>query len=68
MADLPDDLGRLEAIASQLRDRLARIEARIRRLKDEQWREYQKQRAAAMHAEQPRPRSPLPMAHKPNKD
>jgi hypothetical protein len=33
MADLPDDLERLENIAANLRHRLAKIEARIIRLK-----------------------------------
>ena len=35
MADLPDDLERLENIAANLRARLARIEARIRRLRSD---------------------------------
>jgi hypothetical protein len=48
VADLPDDLERLKGIAANLRDRLARIEARIKRLEDEQWREFQKERNAAL--------------------
>jgi hypothetical protein len=48
MADLPDNLERLESIAANLRHRLAKIEDRIRRLKDAQWREFQKERAAAL--------------------
>lgn len=48
MADLPDDLELLENIAADLRARLARIEGRIRRLKDAQWREFQKERFTAL--------------------
>lgn len=33
MADMPDDLERLEGIAAQLRHRLASVEERIRRLR-----------------------------------
>lgn len=51
MADLPDDLERLRNIAANLRDRLARIEARIKRLEDQQWREWQKARSAALGAQ-----------------
>jgi hypothetical protein len=50
MPDMPDDIERLEDIAADMRARLARIEDRIRRLKDAQWAEFQKQRAAALGA------------------
>ena len=44
----PDDLERLKDIAADLRARLARLEARISRLEDARWREFQKERVTAL--------------------
>lgn len=51
MVDMPDDLERLENIAANVRARLARLEDRIRRLKDAQWREHRKERDAYLRSQ-----------------
>jgi hypothetical protein len=43
-----DNLDRLKQEAADLSARLARVQERIRRMEDEQWREFQKQRTAAL--------------------